>query len=219
MQKSIHVMGPPGSGKGTQADLVADYLNAIHFDSGRYFERLIKENDPLMTPELRRQFNEGELLDPRMFLELVSKRIEAIANSGFSVVFSGKPRTILETFGDENLHGFMEILSGLYGKENIIMFKLMIPEEVSIDRNSNRLVCSICKKGSIVRDAKMCSLCGGDLYKRTLDDPEVIKTRLKEYSERTEPLFKMLKEGGFNVIEIDGTPTPAEIFKNIQKHL
>ena len=219
MKKAIHVMGPPGSGKGTQADLIAESYGLTHFDIGRHFKNLIKDKDPLMTPDLIEQFDGGILINPHKFLGLVKKRIEKLAEEGNGIVFSGQPRTLTEAFGDEKLRGFMDFLGGIYNKENILIFKLDISEEVTIDRNSHRLACSSCKKDSISRDAKACSFCGGKLYRRKDDEPEIIKIRLKEYRERTEPIFERLKQEGFKVIEIDGTPAPKDVFKNIKEHL
>ena len=66
---------------------------------------------------------------------------------------------------------------------------------------------------------KKCDNCGGELYKRTLDKPEVIKVRLKEYHERTEPIYKRLEKEGYKIIDIDGTPMPEEVSKEIAKYL
>lgn len=220
MKKVIHVMGPPGSGKGTQAGLITDKIQGIHFDTGRYLEHLIKENDPIITPKLRREFDEGILFDPRTFLGLAKKRISEIESEESSVIFSGSPRTLLEAFGDENTEGLMDFLAKLYGKENIMVFRLNVPGEVSIDRNSHRVVCSKCKE-VFMRDVDSgkCDKCGGEMYRRTLDKPEVIKVRLVEYKERTEPIFKRLEKDGFKIIDIDGTPKPEEVFESIKEHL
>ena len=221
MQKSIHVFGPPGSGKGTQANLIADNLNATHLDTGKYLEGLIKEGSPLIPEEEKVNFDEGRLVDPVLVLSLVKQRTEEIKGSGSSVVYSGSPRTVFEAFGDSKTQGLMDFLSNLYGKENLLIFKLSIPKATSIERNSKRLVCTKCKETNPYGNAEAtkCIFCGGELYKRTLDDPIVIETRLKEYDERTDPVMKGLHEGGYRIIDIDGTPKPDEVFESIKAHL
>jgi len=220
MKEVIHVMGPPGSGKGTQAEFIASQIDGVHFDTGKYLEGLIKTNSPLLTEKQKKEFDEGILLDPMTFLGLAKKRVEEIHKDGASVIFSGSPRTILEAFGNEETGGLMDFLSRLYGKENVMIFKLNVPAEVSIDRNSNRLVCSKCKKVFMKGTGlEKCDKCGGKLYKRTLDKPEVIKVRLEEYHERTEPIFRKLEEDGYKIIDIDGTPMPDGVSKNIEKYL
>ena len=219
MKRAFHIMGSPGSGKGTQANLLADHLYAIHFDTGKYLERIIKEGDPLVTPEFKKQFNTGILNTPEIVLKLVKKEVGGLAKAGLTLIFSGSPRTLYEAFGNRKNEGLMPFLVRLYSKRNVTILKLKVSNNASLKRNSIRLVCSICKKPSINPKLTHCSICGGKLYRRTLDKPEVIKERLREYSERTEPIFKELKKRKFRIIEIDGTKMPSKVFESIKKHL
>ena len=67
--------------------------------------------------------------------------------------------------------------------------------------------------------AKHCPLCGGKFYKRSLDNPAVIKVRLKEYHERTEPIVKFAKKLGYHVVVMDGKPVPYLVYKKIYGYL
>ncbi|MDP3725284.1 MAG: nucleoside monophosphate kinase [Nanoarchaeota archaeon] len=214
----------PGAGKGTQAELLANELGLIHFDTGKYLERLLHSPEAEKDPILKREqinFDTGKLTTPEWILGQAKKEAEKIATSGQGLIFSGSPRTLYETFGDEKEEGLANILVRLYGKENVYFIKLDIDEETTIERNSKRMVCSV-ERFSILteEDEERCRALGGLPEKRkALDDPEIIRERLKEYRERTFPIIRRLKEEGYNVIEIDGRPFPDEVFDSILREL
>jgi adenylate kinase len=216
---AIIIYGPPGGGKGTQANLLADHLGAIHFDTGRYLEEYV--NDPKnkkskIVQREKKLFDSGKLLTPSFVLNIVKNKTKTIARANFGIIYSGSPRTIYEA------EGLFPILEKLYSKENIFVFILKVPAEVSIRRNSNRMVCSICGYTLLshyypVKNPKNCPVCAGKFYRRTLDKPEVIKVRLKEYENRTKPIFELTKKRKYKVVEIDGTPAPYKVFQKIIK--
>lgn len=227
MKKSaLIIYGPPGAGKGTQANLLAWAKGWIHFDTGKYLEQAVhdpeKQDDPTIKKE-RRLFDTGILMTPPFVLKAVSQKTKEIADAGFSVVFSGSPRTLFEAFGDFKNDGLIKILEKSYGKKNIFVILLKVRPESSIFRNSNRLVCSVCANGILYSDIahrhRTCPLCAGKLRKRTLDKPEIIKVRLKEYQERTFPILEKLKKRGYKIINIDGAPLPHRVHQQILKKL
>lgn len=216
-QIAVIVYGPPGSGKGTQARFTADKFGLIHFDTGRFFEAVVhdpkRQREKLVKRE-RRLFDTGKLLTPSWVLKVVSEEVKRIAKASLGVVFSGSPRTIFEA------KGLLPVLDKLYGRKNIFVFVLRVPDAVSVKRNSSRLICSVC--GSPLLAAyypkvkpKHCPVCGGPFYKRTLDNPATIKVRLNEYRERTEPIVGLLKERGYRVTFVDGTTAPFKVFQKI----
>lgn len=193
LKKAIFVMGPPGAGKGTQADFIADYIGVHHFNIGGYFRRLVAEKNPMMTKDLIEDLFDGEIIDPHKFLSIVQKHILEISEKSSGIVFSGQPRSILEAFGDRDLKGFMDFIVGLFGKENITLFNVDIPEEETIERNM--------KRG------------------REDDKLDVLKVRLEEYRNQTLPILDELEKRGFNIINIDGMPSPEIVFAEIKKHI
>src|SRR3990172_5967705 len=211
MRKAIMVYGPPGAGKGTQANLLASRLGLIHFDTGKYLEQVVhdpeKRNDPKIDEE-RVNFDTGKLLDPMWVYKIVKERTEQIAKSGFGIVFSGSPRTMPEAFSAENnKKGLVDELEKLFGKENMIAILLNVRPETSIHRNSNRLICAECGTAVMYHEhqkPEFCPICGGLFRRRTLDVPEVIKVRLEEYQNRTAPIIIELKNRGYNIVEVDG---------------
>src|SRR3990172_6787858 len=122
MAKAIAIYGPPGSGKGTQANLLAWNKNYIHFDTGKLVEVITHDPDLQGDPDVRREkenFDTGKLLTPSWTLKIVAKKTKEIRGSGFNIVFSGSPRTMFEAFGDDKNEGLVAVLEKLYGKENV----------------------------------------------------------------------------------------------------
>lgn len=218
MRKIVVILyGPPGGGKGTQANLLADKLGLIHFDTGKFVESIV--HDPARQKEKivrreRRLYDSGKLMTPSFVLGEVMKAVKQIRKAGYGVVFSGSPRTIYEA------EGLVPVLERLYGKKNIFVFVLKIPADFSIRRNSNRLVCSVCGYTLLAQyyppvRPKCCPVCAGLFHKRTDDNSKVIKIRLEEYKNRTEPIFKIVKKRGYKIRVIDGRPAPFKVFKKV----
>ena len=225
MRKVFIVYGPPGAGKGTQANLLAGKFGLIHFDTGKYLEQVVhdpaNQNNPAIKKE-REIFDSGALMTPSFVLEVTSQKVKEISKSGFGIVFSGSPRTLYEAFGDEKNQGLVTLLESEYGKENITPLFLNIDPKISILRNKNRKVCSVCGTAILYNDAdqhKTCPLCGGELRTRTVDNPAVLETRIKEYQERTKPILSELEKSGYKIRQIDGMPLPYKVFDEILKKL
>ena len=161
-------------------------------------------------------------MTPSFVLKIILQKAEEIHKSGYGIVFSGSPRTLYEAFGDGKNKGLIALLELKYGKENIFPVFLKIEPKISILRNKNRKVCSICGTAILYNDAdqhKTCPLCGGVLRTRAVDNPAVLETRIKEYDERTKPILDMLKKQGYQIMEIDGHPLPYQVFNEILKKL
>ena len=221
MQKVIILYGAPGSGKGTQANLLASKFDLIHFDTGKFFEAVVHDPKNQKNPEIRAErklFDGGKLMTPSFVLKTVKKEAMEIHRAGYGIVFSGSPRTMFEA------EGLMPELLKLYGKKDINIFILDVPATESIKRNSSRMMCKFCGYGLLtayydVKNPKHCPVCGGPFYKRTLDNPETIKIRLKEYNERTAPIFGYMKKHGFRQVKINARPAPFKVFEKIVKEL
>lgn len=221
IKKAFIIYGPPGSGKGTQAELLSKKLHLIHFDTGRYIEDLVHSKEAEKDEILRREkklFDSGILCTPSWVLETVRNASNKIAQSDYGIVFSGSPRTIFEAFGDGANQGLMRALENLYGKKNIIVIKISVPDSESMKRNSRRLICSVCGLPILAKSKiKICAFCGGKTRKRTLDDPSIIKVRLKEYAERTFPIIDGLKKDKYQIIDINGMQEPYNVLGEILK--
>jgi len=221
-KQAVIIYGPPGSGKGTQAELLARKFNFIHFDTGRYLESVLRspgwQKNAILRRE-RRLFDTGKLCTPSWVLKITKEEAKRIAKAGYSIVFSGSPRTLYEAFGNKQ-NGLFNTLQKLYGLKNVIIIFLKIRDRVSIKRNSHRLVCSVCGLPLLAKaKIKECALCAGKMRTRSLDKPSVIKVRLKEYSNRTYPIIAKAKKMGIKVLPINGEPLPYKVHNQIVRVL
>ncbi len=230
MSKAIIIYGPPGAGKGTQANLLAARTGFIHLDTGRFLESLVYDPANRRNAILRRErrlFESGMLMTPSFVFREIAKRVRQIAQSGSGLILSGSPRTQFEAFGTgkPKQHRLVAVLEKLYGKKQVHYVLLNVRPQSSMKRNANRLVCSFCGTPSLVLYAdtkclpKACLLCGAPLRKRTLDTPEVIKKRLAEYKNRTAPIFEGLRARGYTIHKIDGEPAPYKVAQAIARKL
>lgn len=233
-KKAVIIYGPPGSGKGTLAALLAKNFDFINFDTGQYLRKLFynpkfRKNKIIQKERLLNE--SGKLNTPSWVLKIVAQATKRIAAAGWNIVFQGSPRTIFEAFGDpggqaygagKKQEGLMKILEKLYGRKNIFIFELKVRNETSIRRNSNRVICEVCGQPSLfLYTGKLpcCAFCAGPLKKRPDDDPKIIKTRLIEYQERTQPMIQIFKKEGYQVFKIDGEPAPYKIFQKIDQKI
>ena len=152
--QAVVIYGPPGSGKGTQAELIAKKIGGLHFDTGQYLRTILydpnSQNDKIIQRE-RKLNAAGVLNTPSWILKIMVDVIKKAADLRQSMVFSGSPRTFYEAFGynqGENQNGktegVMEILKKYYAKENIFVFIFKLSLKDSIKRINGRLTCSVC---------------------------------------------------------------------------
>lgn len=222
----VILIGPPGSGKGTQAELLAKKLNLFYFETSKIIEEKVKtakkdESVAIKGKEypLRHEWElwrTGMLCTPVVVSFLVKEKFNELAKGGRNLVIAGSPRTLPE--GKEE----MPLLEELYGKKNIKIFNIELSSKESIWRNAHRRICSKCRhpipyfEGT--KTLKRCQHCGAKLKKRKgLDDPETVKVRLSQYKTRTKPLLDYFKKLGLKVIEINGEQSIENVFKDIIK--
>ncbi|MDO8424523.1 MAG: nucleoside monophosphate kinase, partial [bacterium] len=193
--KIIVILGPPGSGKGTQSELLAEKTGLYHIETSEIIEKNlfgIKKNDFVQVSgkkyflqEEKRKRESGELMSPPVIAFWLKNKIKEVFHREWGIIFSGSPRTLFE--GKQVL----PLLKNLYGLENIQLILLSITEADSIWRNSHRRTCKLLRHPVVwlteTRSLKKCSLDGSELMRRKDDNPQIIKTRLKEYRERTLP--------------------------------
>lgn len=220
---AIIIMGPPGSGKGTQAELLAEKLDIFHLETSEIIEKKLanaKKGEYLKVSgrkyflvQEKKLRESGELMSPPLINFWVKEKIRELAGENKEFVASGSPRTLYE--GKE----IIPSLKRLYGLKNIVVISFKLSARESIWRNSRRKTCQLMRHPILyskeTSKLKKCPFDGSRLVIRKDDKPEIIKTRLKEYRERTLPLLDFYKKEKIKVIEVDGSPPPAEIFENI----
>jgi len=225
--KVIFVMGPPGSGKGTQAELLAEKFNLSHVESSEIIEKnfakakkgdfvLVKGKKYFLSEEKKLRNSGGLMSFPLIAFWMVNK-IKELAKESKGIVSSGWPRSLYEIKEET------PILKKFYGKKNIKVILLELSDKEVIWRNTHRKTCELMRHPILftkeTEKLKKCPFDGSKLLIRKDDTPESIKIRLAKYQEDTLPVVTYLKKQGIEVKIINGSPPPAVVFKNILKSL
>jgi len=207
-------LGPPGIGKGTQAKLLAERHSLAHLSTGDMFRSLISRNIDLGT--LAKSFmDKGKLVPDDVVLGMVNERLrEDDTASGY--IFDGFPRTVPQ------VEGLKKLLKELgQSIDHVIAFEG--DDTVLVERLSSRRTCPDCGKiiNLIFSPPKVigqCDDCGGELFQRIDDKPEVIQKRLDVYKEQTEPLVNYYESKAL-LKRVDGMGSVHEVAERIDKYL
>ncbi|HOW12709.1 MAG TPA: nucleoside monophosphate kinase [Candidatus Pacearchaeota archaeon] len=232
MKQVIILFGPPGAGKGTQAELLSDKLNLYYFETSKILEEKFKEieenkkakkeviikNKKYNILDEKKLWKEGKLCTPLFVAYLVKEKIKELNKEGKNLILAGSPRTL------EEAKEIIPLLKKLYGKNNIKVFFIEISPEQTIFRNSNRKICELFRHPILynkeTKKLTMCPLDGSKLIRREgLDDIESIKIRLKEYQERTFPLIEYFKKEKLWMKKINGEQSVADVYYDIVNSL
>ena len=197
----VIILGPPGSGKGTQSKLLAQKLGCPHISSGD-----LLRNNPHLPKELAEQIARGEMLKDEDVLSLVKNRLLE-DDAKLSWVLDGFPRTLSQA---EHLHRLLPDLE-------VTAIHLQISDEKIKERLAKRRTCEDC--GAIYhiinnrpKQEGVCDICKGRLITRADDTPQVIENRLKVYRELTEPLIGFYKKiSRFVEIDCSKGQSPQEV--------
>lgn len=226
-KKLVILIGPPGSGKGSQALLLTDKKRMVRLEVSKLLEKkfLSPEGGDIMKigeeeysmKEQERRWREGLLCEDAFVAQVVKENIEKLEDENDPVLLDGYPRTE----GQASL-AFPFLLS-FYGKENILAVYLDVGEEESLKRNKNRRVCSLMRHSIIsheeTKDLTICPVDGSSLEKRVMDDPEKIKLRLNKFQQKTLPAVDYIKNQGVGFKEVDGLGSVSDVFFKVLKEV
>lgn len=182
---NLIIFGPPGAGKGTYASKLAAELKIANIATGDIFRQEIRDETALGR-RISDFVQKGLLVPDDIVIEVLKKRISQ-SNSGRGFILDGYPRTVDQAKALEKITGIDAIIH------------LDVSEWVVVERLSNRRICRNC--GAIYNikyspkpkvDLK-CDVCGGDLYQRDDDQPDVIRDRIRVYERQTQPLIDYYK--------------------------
>jgi adenylate kinase len=204
---AIIFFGPPGCGKGTQADFIFEKLDFFNFSTGNVLRKEIASESALGR-KIKSFCDVGELVPDEIVIDLLKKIIEPSTIN--RLLFDGFPRTLNQA------NVLSEVLSGWY----VRVFNFCVDEKIVVNRILSRFVCEEC--GVCYNDAYalpkiegICDKCGETRFKRRSDDKaEVILSRLDNYKKKTEPVLDFYKKEGL-VSSVDASKGIDEVFSQI----
>jgi adenylate kinase len=218
MQHQVVILiGPPGAGKGTQADLLSEDFGFYHLDTSKIVEKKMHEDasDPALQ-KAQADFKAGKLVDPKLVASWVVDTIREIGATG-SMVFSGSFRTNLEADVET------PIVEEIFGKDNVHVVNIQVSEEESVKRNVARRVCKANRHPipnfPEFETITMCPKDGSELIKRILDNEETMRVRYATYLQETAPVLDYFRNRGYTIVEINGEQKIREVHNDIMTGL
>jgi len=210
--KRFILLGPPGTGKGTQAVALCQKLDLSHFATGDLLRAAIA-NQTDVGKAAKEFMDQGHLVPDQVVIDIISEAIKTPKAGGF--ILDGFPRTLPQA----------EALQKVLSENNKLINKVIFldtPDEVIVERLASR---RSCKCGAVYnlkskppKIADICDSCGLTLYIRGDDKPETIKVRQERYRQDTKPLIAYYTDAGL-LIQISGDGSQEEITDLILKLL
>ncbi len=214
LDKAWHLilLGAPGVGKGTQAEMLSERLACCHLSTGDIFRAAKYFDEQAQSPAIQSAvgyMKRGELVPDETVLQLIHERLRCLHCSG-GFLLDGFPRTVAQA----------KDLETLFNEEHVALtavFNYELPLDKIVARISGRRVCSKCKSVFHIVARKpqaegICDQCGGALVQREDDRPEAVAVRMKTYEESTRPLVKFYRMRGL-LITINAEGSPEEIYR------
>jgi adenylate kinase len=200
MAKYIVLLGPPGAGKGTQAEVISEKLGLAHISSGDLFRENLKAQTEL--GKLAQGFmNRGELVPDDVTIAMIRERLSR-PDTQKGALLDGFPRTPAQA------DALAEMLASMDSKVDVVPY-IAVQPEILVERLGGRWTCRAQghvyhEKFNPPRQAGVCDVDGSELYQRDDDKAETVERRIKVYFENTAPLIDYYRAHG-QLAEIDGT--------------
>lgn len=196
------LLGPPGAGKGTQAELLCKAKNIAHISTGDMLRMNMRAETELGLAA-REYVEKGELVPDELIIGMVKERVQKPdCENGF--LFDGFPRTIAQA---EALGRIMDV---------DLVINIDVPAERIVERIGGRRMCPACGKAFHVstHDSGVCDKCGCELYQRTDDKPETVQNRLSVYTKQTQPLIDYYQALG-KLRSVDGDRPIEDVLRDV----
>jgi len=210
----VILLGPPGAGKGTQAERIIDHHKLTHVSTGDILRSSVKKGTELGN-KAKEFMDKGELVSDDIIIGIVEERLkEPDCKSG--ALLDGFPRTVVQA---RSLDKVLEKM----GRSIKAVIYINVDEEEIISRLTGRRICRECGASYHLnfnppQVRNVCDQCGGGLYQREDDSFETVKQRINVYQEQTEPLINYYEKN--NLLEkVEGNQDIDEVFKEIKKIL
>lgn len=207
----VILMGPPGVGKGTQAEKLRDHLGVLHVSTGDLLREAVKEGTPVGR-KVRPFVESGGLVPDDLMGDLIAERLGGTdAAAGF--ILDGFPRTVEQV-------GILDRVLERLGVSLDQAIALTAAEAEIVRRLTGRRICP--SDGAVYhiesrppKSPGTCDKCGSALVQRADDTEEVIRNRLEVYGRQTLPVMDAYRERG-TLLEVDASGSPAEVFERLK---
>lgn len=174
---NLVMLGPPGAGKGTQAERISRTRQLPKISTGDILREAVHDRTPLGC-SAREAMEAGKLVGDDVMIGIVQERLDRDdARSGF--VLDGFPRTVVQAGALDRL---------VDGRGPLVVLDIVVPEDVLVRRLASRRICGQCGQNAAVEWLTACGKCGGELVARIDDGVEIVRERLGVYQRQTKPL-------------------------------
>jgi adenylate kinase len=174
---NLVMLGPPGAGKGTQAERISRMRQLPKISTGDILREAVHDRTPLGCAA-KQAMEAGRLVSDDVMIGIVQERLDRDdARSGF--VLDGFPRTIVQAGALDRM---------VDGRGPLVVLDIVVPEEVLVRRLASRRICGQCGRNAAVEWLTVCGRCGGELVARVDDGVEIVRERLGVYHRQTKPL-------------------------------
>jgi adenylate kinase len=174
---NVIMLGPPGAGKGTQAERLARTRSLLKISTGDILREAVQAGTELGRAA-KETMERGILIGDEVMIGIVQQRLDRNdARGGF--VLDGFPRTVVQASALDRM---------IDGRGPLVVVDIVVPEDVLVRRLATRRICSVCGANASVETVGSCDRCGGALIARLDDSVEIVRERLKIYQRQTKPL-------------------------------
>ncbi len=210
--KNLIFLGPPGSGKGTQAVKLAEKIGVLHLSTGDLLRTAVKEGTEL-GKQAKQYMERGELVPDELLIGLIESKVtNGDLDNGF--ILDGFPRTVPQA----------ESLDGMFEKNNMKLdaaILLQVSDEEVVKRLSGRWFCPKCQRtynfpANMPKQEGICDDDGEKLQRRPDDEEAVVRNRLEVYKKQTQPIEDYYRKKSV-LIEVNGEQSPDSVFNDLLK--
>lgn len=209
---NILLLGAPGSGKGTQAQLLEKEYNLVKIDTGNLIRSNIKANTEL-GQQAKSFVEQGKLIPDELVINLIVTEAKSILSQGKNILLDGFPRNIAQAQALE--------------ENNIILNKVIeidIDHSILVSRITGRRICTNKQCGAVYHTEfkkptkeNTCDICNSELYQRDDDTEKLVSSRLETYHTETAPLSEFYSNKNL-LLKVNGTQDVQDVFAEIKTH-
>lgn len=214
---NLLLVGPPGAGKGTQAQWLSESFDLAKIDTGNLIRQAIKEENAL-GQEAKKYVSEGKLIPDELVINLILAELKKVKESGKSFLLDGFPRNIAQA----------EALDKALQEQQLKLdsvISISLDTKKLVERITGRRICTNKACGAVYhtvfsppKQENICDKCGSALYQRDDDKEELVEARLQTYHKETAPLIAFYQNKKL-LHEVDGNQPMEEVSKGIEKIL